>query len=791
MRHTDKKNRGSVLALVAVCLTVLMGFVALAIDVGRLATAKVQCQNAADAAALAGARTINGSANSNLSAATANATTMATSWQVLGAFISPSEVSVQHGAYHYDYPSQTFYPQFPPVAPDNYNLSQVTIAHQVSGTFCGVLGSTFATVTATSTAAHRPRDVAIVLDYSGSMNNESDLWNVESYLGTMVNTPNNTDPVFPQFGPYNPTFSPNATLQCTSNDPRVGMCNVTQAVLGVPTMATDFYQNNAGAAGALAFTPASNVCTAPVAGDNYLTANGKCVLTWSDAVNPNTSFFPGYSNFQGFTQGPKYWGKTFFIWPPQPGTDWRKLYFKLTSGSPLNDDTKLWSSSGMWNNPPNNYQINYAAILNWIKNTGPNPFPPQLRAGNVLYYSTIPTDVPASAYNPSNPNSQITNPDQRFWKEYIDYTIGVWLDPNGTIQIPGTPTCSYGPDFTAGTEAVSISRADYQYKSSYAAFIPPTDNPKRPRHRLWFGPMTMIQYMSDTGILPGTTHDISMIAAKLGIAGALQDIQNNHPNDMVSMLMFSRPAYSGDAAGAAQFTTPQVTLGRNYTAMINSLWFTPNTSGDIRPWTTSAQQTPCAHGDYDCNTATDYGFMLAYNQFSSNSSLQSSGMGGWGRKGAQKIVILETDGMANVATTAGVTNNGAYQSYYNVGTLGSYSVSGASASQGAINVATAMCALTTAGSSPPGYSQPGNPVTINCIAFGAIFEPTAAGSEQTSAVSLLQQLSTIGGTTFPSSASDPVNGYKWCIGTLSQRQTLLQQAFTNILDDTVSIILVK
>ena len=41
--------------------------------------------------------------------------------------------------------------------------------------------------------------------------------------------------------------------------------------------------------------------------------------------------------------------------------------------------------------------------------------------------------------------------------------------------------------------------------------------------------------MSDTGLLPGTTHDISMVAAKLGIAGALQDIQNNHPNDMVSL----------------------------------------------------------------------------------------------------------------------------------------------------------------------------------------------------------------------------------------------------------------
>ena len=44
---------------------------------------------------------------------------------------------------------------------------------------------------------------------------------------------------------------------------------------------------------------------------------------------------------------------------------------------------------------------------------------------------------------------------------------------------------------------------------------------------------------------------------------------------------------------------------------------------------------------------------------------------------------------------------------------------------------------------------------------------------------MLQSISTIGGSTFPSSASDPTNGYKWCIGTLSQRQALLQQAFTN------------
>ena len=94
--------------------------------------------------------------------------------------------------------------------------------------------------------------------------------------------------------------------------------------------------------------------------------------------------------------------------------------------------------------------------------------------------------------------------------------------------------------------------------------------------------------------------------------------------------------------------------------MINALWFPPNsarpTSAPGAP-TTSRRLAPTA--TTTANTATDYGFMLAYNQFSSNSSLQTAGMGGWGRKGAQKLVILETDGMAKRrdATARGVTNN--------------------------------------------------------------------------------------------------------------------------------------
>ena len=800
-RKQLNKRRGIILPLVAVAIVALVGLVALAIDVGRLAVAKTQCQSAADAAAIAGARSLDGT--QNLSAATAVALNAAAGCQVLGTAIPSSEVTVTHGSYHYDVAGQKFTPQIPAVSPDNFNLTQVTITHVVNTTFARVLGPTMTTVTATSIAAHRPRDIAIVLDYSGSMNNESDLWNNESYLGAVNNSPNNTDPVFPQWGPYNPSFSPNATLQCTSSDSRVGKCNVTQAVAGIPALVNDLFQNNFGSAGAAGFTSAGSSTSAPISGDSYKTSGANSILSWSDSAAAKK-----YTTFYGYSQGPGYWGKTFFMWPPQPsnitatagnttafpawgtsttGWDWRKLYFLNSSGSaPVNSNLSLWDSSGNSLDPSGNYRINYKAILAWIK-ASPTIFPSQLRAGKVLYYSAIPTDVPASAYDHTQLNSAITNADQRFWKEYIDYVVGVWRDPLGNIQHPGSPACSYGPDFAAGGgRTPTITGPD----GGSSPFIAVNDNPERPRHRLWFGPMTMIQYMSDTSLLPGTAHDISMVAAKLGIAGALQDVQINHPNDLVSLIMFSRPHYSGEPNEVGQFSIPQVPMTKDSTALTKALWYPPNSStGDVRPWDANGMQTPRAHGDYNANTATDYGFMLAYDQLSSNPALVSSGVGGLGRKGAQKIVILETDGMANQASSATFTNAGAYQSYYSVGPFGTPTASGASPSTSCQTVAQNICALDTA--SPPGYAQPQRPVEIDCIAFGAIFESTASGSEQASAISFLQSLSNLGGTSFPSSASDPDNGYKWCIGTLSQRQAKLQQAFTNILDEGETIILVK
>src|SRR5262245_48393326 len=196
--------------------------------------------------------------------------------------------------------------------------------------------------------------------------------------------------------------------------------------------------------------------------------------------------------------------------------------------------------------------------------------------------------------------------------------------------------------------------------------------------------------------------------------------------------------------------------------------------------------------------------MLAYNQFSGSSDLTVSGttVGGKGRKGATRLVIYETDGMANQDSVpqSSFSDGGAYNSYYPI--RPGDTVNGAGYSEtNLLQVVQAICnkddktpytAPPTGYPTPPsiaGYATASKPVIVQCIAFGAIFE--GSNSIQTSSVALLQKISTIGGTVFPSSSTDPTDGYKWCIGTLTQRQDKLKTAFVKILNTAVPVSLIK
>src|SRR4051794_40272604 len=119
--RTRPRRRGSILPVMALLMVALCGFTALSVEISTIASLKVQCQNAADAAALAGARTLDGSASQRTAQATTNARSAASANTALGLNASGSlalvpfgtpEVGVTCGTYHYDASSQAFYPAY-------------------------------------------------------------------------------------------------------------------------------------------------------------------------------------------------------------------------------------------------------------------------------------------------------------------------------------------------------------------------------------------------------------------------------------------------------------------------------------------------------------------------------------------------------------------------------------------------------------------------------------------------------------------------------------------------------
>ncbi len=582
-----KQRRGATLALVAVCMVPLVGCVALAIDLGLLMSARTQASNAADLAAMAGARSLNGittnSTNNNYSNVLPTAQTAATANSILGTTISSSQVSVNIGRYTYNTSTQRFEGQFPGPSTDNWSLVQATVAVPMTSHmfFSNVFGFSAPNAQATATAVHRPRDVAIVLDFSGSMR-------FSSLMGTPYSgnrtSGNNPDTVVPTFGHYSA-----ASMVNSSPTYPYSSANITTTTSdGRPPIVSDFYTNSTGT---LAFSAASAGYASTPAGDTPLKTNKNKSSTYAQTAAQalsisgtisnstrdatfETSGYTAYSmasTFSGYTTGPGYWGKTFFIWPPDPraANDWRKKFFYYYGTTTACDDNSLlWDSSGNWKAPgTGNYSINYTAILSWLKSTGPNPFPSQLQSGRIVYYTSIPTTIDTSAWPPSDLN-------QRFWKDYIDYCLGVMQTGSNSwtvIDDSNTGYAGYGDDFNWGTVKIT---AKSSLSGSPKPYMHYADNPQRPQTGFWFGPMSMVDFMGNYNLWyqvsptcsrycywPGTCHESPTYALKLGIRAALTDIQSNHPNDFVSLIMFSDPQSSSSDNDGSRFNRVRVGLG--------------------------------------------------------------------------------------------------------------------------------------------------------------------------------------------------------------------------------------
>jgi hypothetical protein len=726
-----------------------------------------------------------------------------------------------------------------------------------------------------------------------------------------------------------------------------------------------FYANPA--TNTLAFAPSTATNTAPN-GDNFLFANNNASTSYAQTAGgsststaiflttdtasqqafehdgyQSTKFTSAPSTYNGYTEGPGYYGKTFWVWPPDPrepalatgdptnaanhanngAKDWRqRFFFKVKSGTNnlewLDDNSVLFNSSGYIQIPGTatatsvngtsynyTYRVNYAAILNWLRNISPTHFPTSMLTGRIQYWSDIP-DPTSSTYTGmtgglnqyfwTTADSGLTN-NERFWRGYIDWVLGLqnnglssglltyttddgsnrwstYIGPGetftwGTVSIHAVPWRSsgtinntggyaagtsstinvsgfttsniavgnyvkFGLDpttylvsalATSGTTVTSITLstttpytglanavANGAQVRVYTSYMNYADNPRRPRHHFWFGPLTFIDYTGNYNMgqhwWPGNITEAQAWACKAGIQTAIDDISNNHPNDYVGLTFFSTPIYSN--GGSGPHNRAVVPLGRNYQNLKDSLWFPPTTVtggvSSVTPYDPDFDQVPRANG----GTTPEMGFLITYNMFSSSvtnlrlysqpTSTYKGFAGGMGRKGASRLVIFETDGVPNTEAQATLAGSGSDSYYpirvYNPSNMGDPNnvewpkqTSGSYANSQVFGIVTQICAQTTA--NPPGYSTPRKQAQVWCIGYGSIYDPSGPGAtSRNNGMTFLRGIMYNSGTA-PGQTGSNFPDSLLVYGTSSQRVTRMQTAFTQIMQSEVQVSLLQ
>lgn len=187
-----RQRRGIVIILTCIMLIVLFGFVAFAVDIGMMGLEKSKMQNAVDAAALAASQAIQeeiakagktlnqeGDIASQVAAINAIAAAKAKEMAIKvadlnGVYLADSDIQfgskTTEGTVSYGSPP--------------YNLVKVTARRtnpdtdapdgQLKLSFAPVMGFNSASLTTSAAAYVQSRDIVLVLDFSGSMNDDSE-----------------------------------------------------------------------------------------------------------------------------------------------------------------------------------------------------------------------------------------------------------------------------------------------------------------------------------------------------------------------------------------------------------------------------------------------------------------------------------------------------------------------------------------------------------------------------------------------------------------------------------------
>ena len=833
LAKSSSQRHGAIVPMLAVSMVALIGIIALAVDIGILAQTKSQLQSAADAAALSGSRGLTGDTSTDNNRGAVNGLALSTiqASTIMGQTLQASQLTTQVGYYNYDSALGKFQTVFTGSKPANENWSAVktNLTFTQPTSLAKFFNYSAFSASATATAVHRPRDLAIILDFSGSMRFNS----IPAYpTNGSISGSMNPDQNIPRFGPWSTITS---VMQRTTQYSDSAPNNHTIETNDGPPIVKDFYCRQADGSYINAFyrplspydwrnNPGNFALPAPdnfqdqsntpvqftgsstgMGGDRWPKTNGynlgavpnntgtPYASTVQQYVSGNTTVqanshaknvafeSAGYTDFQGFTLGPGYYGKTFYMWPPdpRPANDWRKKFFYYGSNSttPCDDNSLLFSTTnGRFRTASTtSYKINYTAVINWI-NSGPKVFPDNLRAGRLLYYSAIPSTIPDTG----------GTLDQKFWRAYIDYVIGAG---NQTEILYGQNTTAYGTTRITAKSSLTAVPAPYMHYN---------DNPIHPRLNFWFGPVSFLAFLSDYRIyrnwLPGTAHESATWQLKAGIQSALVDIQKNHPNDQASLIYFST---------LNNYNVARVPMGKDFTRMQNALFYPyslldslSDPNAEIRPYgsnfnptylSTISSSSGIDGGQWDDRTSGDVpnadggtdpemAFMAAYNQFSSATGFN-------GRKGANKMIIFETDGQPNSSSIGTFQSGGAYFSKFT--SISNNGSSGADATD-ALNTLQNVCNLTSA--NPSGYSTIKNPVIVHSIAFGQLFETNSTSTGTAAAMDFLVKCQ-IKGNTSPA-GSTTLNSEKIIIGNYNERIEKIRSAFERILQSGIQITLV-
>jgi hypothetical protein len=530
--------------------------------------------------------------------------------------------------------------------------------------------------------------------------------------------------------------------------------------------------------------------------------------------------------FVGYSMGPGYWGKTFFIWPPDPRApvgnpgdanyqagDWRRRYFKRDAATAFDPQVDAGPTTGFTGinqallttgaggltitTTTGNYVIDYTAVLKWIK-SGPQTLPSNLRAGRVLYYASIPDDVDTTT---GTAQQQL---DKAFWLRYINYVVGRGY--NSVAYLYG-----YGDSWASSPTNVYASGLN-QWQgpgnawSNIYPYMRYADSPNRPRLHLWFGPLSMMDFIGNGtsgNWNPGTCSEAQCWQLKAGMNSVISDLQANHPNDYVGLVMFAADAYNG-------IRRP---MGQNYQSLKNALFYpksllTAIDGGDvqteIRPydvnWTRAADdEIPNANGSTDPNTGLAY----AFNLLSPSATLPTATYGTVkGRRGSSKIVIFETDGVPNTwrglssgTQTMNPTKKG-YDTYYPDSTWssGNQGNGNASSLSEPIKIVTQMskqiATVNTTGLDS-GLSLPNAPARVYPIAFGDIFDPIASPSAtyRPTALQFLANMAAAGNTGVAGATTIPSN--QIITGPYATRISNLKDCMERIFQSGVAVTLIE